>query len=242
MINASLLHCPFEVVLVAPETANPGPLAVIFPDIWGVRAAMVTIAKTIAELGATVVVPNFYDTFGYKLGTIDGLPNVVAKENENHLLALGDKLTDEDVVSSTRAMLHCLKDGVAPNGATSLAVGFCMGARHVLRVAERYPEDFRVMACLHGTDMLPETPQARASMKKSIRGDLYFGFGSGDPYTPPEEIKRVRRAFNRDKVDMAIRVHRGANHGYAVPDRPHYDSNSAQIDFEQIAKMITLAR
>ncbi|MBZ9765054.1 dienelactone hydrolase family protein [Mesorhizobium sp. CA8] len=241
MINVSLLQCPFEIVLAAPDTTNPRPLVVVFPDIWGVRKSMVTIARTIAELGVTVVVPNFYEAFGYRIGTTDDLPDMVAKESENRLLGLGDKLSDEDVVSSTGAMLRCLKKDFAPRATSFVAVGFCMGARHVLRVAERYADDFRVMACLHGTDMLPQAPKARASMKKSIRGDLYFGFGSGDPYTPPEKIKRVRAAFDRDKVDLAIEIHPGANHGYAVPDRPHYDRKAAERDFAHIAKMISLA-
>src|SRR4029079_5033648 len=97
----------------------------------------------------------------------------LSEERKEMVRAPGRALSDAMVVEDTGAMLKMLAQersvGPGPVG----ALGYCMGGRHVFRVAGAYPDRFKANACLHGSDLgVPGNNPPPFSAAKSL-GGLY---------------------------------------------------------------------
>ena len=69
------------------------------------------------------------------------------------------------------------------------------------------------------------------------RGAPYCGFGEKDRHTPPATVDTLARTLPASGVSYRYQVHKGADHGYALPDRDVYDKQSANRDWEIIFAM-----
>ncbi len=232
-----------ETFITHPEQGGPFPPVVVFMDVWGVREQLFDIARRIGTVGYAVVVPNFYYrkggiTFDYRHpdGKTISLKALDAAEQEK-ILAFLSHLTDELAVSDTGAVLDYLASDEAVRPGPAGSVGYCLGGRLVIRAAGAYPGAFRASASLHGTRLVTETPESPHLDASRMTGEIYCGFGELDRYTPPDVIAAVRDSFAGTAVDYRDQVHRGADHGYAIPDRDVFDKTAAERDWEQIFAM-----
>jgi carboxymethylenebutenolidase len=116
-------------------------------------------------------------------------------------------------------------------------IGFCMGGRHVFRAAANFPHRFRASVSLHGTDLVTDSADSPHLSAKNAHGELYCGFGEKDRFTPPSTIRAIESALRGTKVGFRHEVHKGADHGYALPDRDVYDKQAANRDWELIFQM-----
>jgi carboxymethylenebutenolidase len=141
------------------------------------------------------------------------------------------------VVDDTGAILDFLGRGepVRPGGVG--AIGYCMGGRHVLCVAGHFPERVRASASLHGTSLISDAPDSPHRLVKQFRGELYCGFAETDPYAPLSMVKELDELLRPCPVDYHYAIHRGAQHGYALPNRDIFDPHGAARDWEQIFAM-----
>jgi carboxymethylenebutenolidase len=113
-----------------------------------------------------------------------------------------------------------------------------MGGRHVLRAAGAYPDRFRATVSLHPTRLVGDDgPDAPYRDAPKCRGAVYIGWGERDHYTPPEVIETVGTAFRGQPVAYDELVHRGVDHGYAIPDRDVFDKHAAARDWERAFAM-----
>jgi len=229
--------------LVRPESGGPFAPVVIFMDIWGVREQLFDIARTIAAVGYAVAVPNLYYRMGdlhfdYRNpdGTTASLKDL-PEEEQKKLQDIWGQLTDPMAISDAGALIARLGEEDDIDTSVAGSVGYCMGGRHVLRVAAAYPETFRASASLHPTRLVREGTDSPHRDGGKVRGDFYVGFGEMDHYTPPEVIAGVRAGFNGQPANYFDTVHKGAAHGYAIPDRDVYDKHAAFRDWEQIFAM-----
>lgn len=229
--------------LTQPETGGPFPPVVLFMDIWGVREQLFDLARHIASVGYAVAVPNLYyrwgDTsFDYRRpdGSTTSLKDL-PQDEQDKLQAFRTQLSDAMAVADTGALMARLgqEDTIRPGPAGS--IGYCMGGRHVLRVAAAYPDVFRASAALHPTRLVVEGKESPHREAGQVRGAFYAGFGETDHYTPPEVIAGVRAGFNGQPADYFDEIHPGAAHGYAIPDRDVYDKRAALRDWELILAM-----
>ncbi len=232
-----------DTFLVHPETGGPRPAVVIYMDIWGVREQLRDIARQIACVGYAVAVPNLYYRkggvhFDYRNpdGTTASLKDL-PEEEQQKLQDFWTHLSDPMAIADTGALLYHLDGLDAVKTGPVGSVGYCMGGRHVLRVAAAFPERFRATASLHPTRLVTDAPDAPYRDAPKVRGTYYSGFGELDHYTPPEVIAAVGDAFAGQDVNYIERVHAGAHHGYAIPDRDVYDKRAAYRDWEIIFDM-----
>ena len=144
---------------------------------------------------------------------------------------------DAMVVEDTGAVLKFLQgaEPVKPDAVGS--IGYCMGGRHVLAAAVRYPEHFKASASLHGTDLISERPESPHLHVARLRGELYCGFAELDPYAPLPMVRQLDELLKPCPVRYGFEVHKGAEHGYALPDRDIFDKKAAERDWELIFAM-----
>jgi carboxymethylenebutenolidase len=141
------------------------------------------------------------------------------------------------VVDDTGAILDFVAKGepVRPGGVGT--IGYCMGGRHVLCVAGAYADRMRASASLHGTYLISDAADSPHRLAKEFRGEMYCGFAETDPYAPLSMVAELEALLRPCPVDYRHAIHRGALHGYALPNRDIFDAAAAARDWEMIFAM-----
>jgi carboxymethylenebutenolidase len=233
-----------DTFVVHPSDDRRCPPVVIYMDVWGLREELFDIARRIATVGYYCVVPNFY----YRQGKIRN----ECRNEKNQMITLErldeprraqvlaplSHLTDSMVVEDTGKILSFIDaDRCArPNSAIG-CIGYCMGGRHVFRVTARYPDRFKASVSLHGTELVSDSVDSPHLDVLTATGEIYCGFGEKDRHTPRSAIATLDRVLQSRGVRYRYEVHRGADHGYALPDRDVYDKHCANRDWELIVAL-----
>lgn len=233
--------------LAMPETGGPFPPVILFMDIWGMREQLRDVARSVAAQGFACAAPSLY----YRSGDVhfdhrhdDGKTKsifVLDDADRQLMLDYAGHLTDEMAVSDAFALIQHLRtvDGVGQGYAGCF--GYCMGGRHVVKVAAAHPEIFRATASLHGTALVTEDPASPHRGADRIQGEIYFGYGGLDSYTPPDVIAAVRTAFEASPAVLHEKIHKNTDHGYAIPDRDVYSESASAADWQTIFEMFRRA-
>lgn len=230
-----------ETFIVHPEQDAPFPAVVIYMDVWGIREELYDIARRIATVGYYVVLPDLYHRQGrvrtefrndrrqtISMDRLTGEQRAVA-------LAPLEKLSDAMVIEDTRALLDFLAGEKTAIPGPMGAVGYCMGGRHVFRVMGAFPERFRACASLHGSVTVTSGADSPHLDAAKAGGELYCGHAEHDRHSQPPILKVLNET--PWKGQYRYRLHQGAHHGYALPDRDVHDKQAANRDWETIFAM-----
>lgn len=229
--------------LAMPDTGGPFPPVVLFMDVWGMREQLRDVARFVAAEGFACAAPSLY----YRNGDVhfdhrheDGRTKsifVLDEDDRQRMLDYAVHLTDEMAISDAHALITQLRNIDGVGGGFAGCFGYCMGGRHVVKVAAAHPDIFRATASLHGTYLATDAPDSPHLGAAEIEGEIYFGYGERDSFTPPDVIAAVRTAFKQSPAVMHEQVHSDTDHGYAIPDRDVYNSAAAAADWETIFGM-----
>lgn len=235
---------PMRVFTCRPEAGGPCPLVFIFMDFWGYREELHDIARRVAAVGYYAVVPDFYhrlgsavlnefrDAEGRTLSVFKLAPEQLEKAMEP-LRAL----TDSMVLNDVGAVLQALEKDEAASGGPAGSIGYCMGGRHAIEAAERWPDRFKATACLHGSYLISERPESPHLALGRLRGELYCGNAEHDITAAGDMIERFEFMLRDLPVRSQSVMHAGAYHGYALPSRDVFDKSAAERDWEMIFAM-----
>src|SRR5262245_52489615 len=233
-----------ETFITHPEQDGPFPPVIFYMDVWGVREELYDLARRVATVGYYGMVPDFYyrqgkirSTYVNDQGKRISLGRL-SKEDKEKVLAPAAKLADSMVVEDSGAILKFLQAGGEPVKPEAVgAIGYCMGGRHVMQAAVAYPDRFKASASLHGTTLISDQPDSPHLGVAKLRGELYCGFAAFDHYAPPPMIEQLGELLKPCAVKYTQAIHKGAQHGYALPDRDIYDKKAAERDWELIFAM-----
>jgi len=232
-----------ETLVSHPEQDGPFPPVIFYMDVWGVREELYDLARRVATVGYYCMVPDFY----YRLGKVRSTYindkgerislNRLSKEEQDKVLAPALKLADSMVVQDTGAILQFLRNGGDPVKPDAVgAIGYCMGGRHVMQAAVNYPQ-FRASASLHGTMLISDKSDSPHLGLKNLKGELYCGFAEFDHYAPMSMIQQLGDLLKSCDVRYTHEIHKGVEHGYALPDRDIFDKRAAERDWELVFAM-----
>ena len=232
-----------ETFVTHPEQGGPFFPVILYMDVWGVREELYDLARRVATVGYYAMVPDFYyrqgqirSTFINDAGERISLARL-SKEDQAKVLEPASKLADSMVVEDTGAILKFLRDAGDPVKPQAVGgIGYCMGGRQVMQAAVRYPE-FRASASLHGTTLISDRPDSPHLGVEKLRGELYCGFAEFDHYAPLPMIDELGALLAPCQVKYTREIHKGAEHGYALPDRDIFDKRAAERDWELIFAM-----
>ena len=243
MIDIATPDGKMETFVTHPEDGGPFPAVVVYMDIWGVREELFEIARRIATVGYCCVVPDFY----YRQGKIRHLfrdddnrmisLHKLDEETRNEVMAPRRKLSDAMVMRDTGALIEFFRGEEQVRDGAAGCIGYCMGGRHVMCAAGRFPETFTASASLHGTNLITDQADSPHLLAEKFRGELYCGYAENDPFTPPPLVARMAELLTPSAVEYRHQVHAGADHGYALPDRDIFDARAAARDWEIIFAM-----
>ena len=226
-----------------PSDGNPHPLVIIFMDIWGLSEELFGIARRVAGEGYYCVVPNLFyrgGKFSYEPRDADGrmlsfvkLPQDIQKG----MRARADRLNRETLRVDVAAILEfCKHEPVSVQAAGS--IGYCMGGREAFFAAQEFPDCFRATASLHGSRLAIAANDSPHRLTHKMRGEVYCGFAEFDQGAPPDVVRAVEQALGSVAgLTFKSRLHPGAHHGYALPDRDIHDHQAAEQDWADIFAM-----
>ena len=243
LINILTPSGAMETFITHPDRSGPFPVVIIYMDIWGVREELYDLARRVATVGYYCMVPDFY----YRNGRVRhdyrnerGQTLSTAVLDAGRLAAVRasrDTLTDAMVEDDTGAILDFLASGEPAHPGAMGCIGYCMGGRHVFRVAARFPERFRATASLHGTHLVTDQADSPHTGMAKMQGELYCGFGETDGHAAPPIRKTLDETAKGCGVVYRPQLHLGADHGYALPDRDVYHKQAANRDWELMFAM-----
>jgi carboxymethylenebutenolidase len=240
------IHTPsgaMETFITHPLENAPHAAVIIYMDVWGVREELYDIARRVAGAGYYCMVPDFY----YRQGKI----RHELRDQNNRMISLERlneeqkemvrvpmrRLTDEMVLDDTQSILNFIDAGAPVRRGATGVIGYCMGGRHVLRAAGRFPHQIKASACLHGTNLVTERNDSPHLAARQAQGELYCGFGEKDRYASQATIEALDRTLRGGALRYRYEAHRNAQHGYALPDRDVYDGHAAGRDWEHMFAM-----
>lgn len=232
-----------ETFVTHPSENGPFPAVIIYMDMWGVREELLDIARRVATVGYYCMVPDLYyrkgrvrNAFRNERGQMLSFEKLDEKSKRAVLAPMQD-LTDAMVVEDTASMLDFMDRGEPVRPGPVGSIGYCMGGRHVLCVAGKFPRRLRASACMHGVNIVTDRKDSPHLSAMMAEGELYCGYAERDKFAPPAVIRTFDEALRGCNVRYRYEVHRGAEHGYALPDRDVFDKHAANRDWELIFAM-----
>jgi len=230
-----------ETFAVHPSEGGPHPAVILYMDVWGIREELLDIARRIATVGYYCVVPDFYYRQGRVRNEFRNEKNQMIsldrldEQRKQLVLAPLAKLTDAMVIEDTDCVLRFIDRGEPVRPGPVGVVGYCMGGRHVFRVMGHFPQRIRASACLHGSLIVTDDGDSPHLSAMKGAGELYCGLAEKDRHAQMPTIK----ALNETSWNLQYRyeLHKGAHHGYALPDRDVFDKHAFNRDWELIFAM-----
>ena len=217
---------PLGVVLTRPSGGGSYPVVVMFHDGPGLRDANRINAKRIAAYGYAVVMPDRYHRHG-DFQFVDPYVMRTAGPDDERIKAFRTMFgatTDDHMRTDVAALLLWIRSQAACRTGKMGAIGYCIGARTVLRTMADHNDVFSAGVCFHPSFCSDGAEQSPHLSIPGLQGRLYVGIGTEDKLQSIE----MNQPF-LDAVTAAggeVDIFEGADHGFAVPGPAYHDSSA----------------
>ena len=231
------LHIPsegggMETFIVRPERGSH-PAVFFLMDAPGIREELRDMARRLASVGYSVLLPNLYYRGGRD--TVYG-PEVLVHGSPEHqrMRAVRTKMTIPPVLDDVAALLAFADsaDGVR-RGAVGVH-GYCMSGPYALAAAARYPERVAAAASFYGTWLISDAVESPHLSLGKARGELYIACAEIDDLAPLPMVAELRTLFAAAGTPGELEIYAGVHHGFAFPQRPVYDKAGAERHWERL--------
>ncbi len=220
------------VVVTQPaEAANAGddwPVVLLFMDAPGIRPATRDFMARLASNGYKVVAPDLHHRHGRLLHFE---PSDLAENPDARPTMTGwiTSMTDDQIQHDGACGLAAAE--VSPD--TPIAViGFCLGARAVIRALERQPDRVVAGAAWHPSFLADDGADSPHLSATDLRQPLYLGIGEADQVQSIAMHQPFLDAVaSLDNVE--VRTFPGADHGFTWPGYPTYNEAAAETSWDR---------
>jgi carboxymethylenebutenolidase len=211
-----------------PEGDGPFPVIVYFHHGPGLDDGSKESMQRLANAGYYVVSPDRYYREGPWL-TFDpaamrsGIPEADELRKRMFSILLGT--TDDMVESDLKALVAALDGEPAARSGPMGVIGFCIGARSVLRTIANHPDVFAAGVALHPSFCTTKDDDSPHLGVAPYSGYLYVGFGAEDKMQAAADNEAFIDATNQLSDGRGLaEVHDGADHGFAVPGGAYHEA------------------
>jgi carboxymethylenebutenolidase len=213
---------PMGVHIVRPDCDGPFPVIVFFHHGPGLDDGSKQTMARIAGWGYDVVTHDRYHRAEPWYAMTSRSDDEIKK-----MFGLVQGTTEDQVAEDLTALLEWLADDPAARGGAMGCIGFCIGARSVLRTIRDRGDQFRAAVGLHPSFCTTDAPDSPHLGVASYTGSLYIGFGSADTMQPASANTALIEATNALPKGEA-EVHDGADHGFGVYGRAYHEAAAAR--------------
>ena len=224
--------------LHVPEGEGPWPAAILYPDAGGLRDTLREMGERLTSLGYVTLVPDIY----YRSGGFApfDLPSAFGDPAEmERLMGLVRSVTADMAIRDARAQVGFLTALPETMGEAVGTTGYCIGGRLSLLAAGSQGNRVAAAAAFHaGSLAAPDQPGSPHLLAGAMTATVYVGAATGDASFPPDQHDRLEQALTAAGVAHTIETY-PAEHGFAVPDNPHYDPAAAERHWEVLANLFS---
>lgn len=208
--------------------AGAAPGVLVWPDIFGLRAAFRQMGRRLAESGYSVLVVNpFYRT--KHAPTAPENPDFNDPATRTALMALAGSLTPQTAVTDARAFVGWLDGQPSVHKHRKMGTtGYCMGGPFTMRTAAEFPARIGAAATFHGGGLVTDRPDSPHLLIPKMKAHFLIAIAENDDQRQPEVKNVLREAFARAKLPAEIEVYAGTKHGWCPPDSRVYNDAQAE--------------
>src|SRR5262252_8713058 len=219
-----------ETFSVRPDRAAHPPVLFLM-DAPGIREELRDMARRLATVGYSVLLPNLY----YRAGrdTKYG-PEVLVHGSPEHqrMRAVRTKMTIPPTMQDVGAMIAYLDTRAEMKPGPIGAHGYCMSGPSALAAAARYPDRVAAAASFYGTWLVSDAIESPHRSLAKVRGELYISCAEIDELAPLPMVEELRGLFGKAGCPGALELYPRVHHGFAFPQRKVYDKAAAERHWE----------
>jgi len=218
--------------IVHPERGGPHPVVLFFMDAPGIREELRDMARRLATSGYYVMLPNLF----YRSG-VEELGNFIGEEGaavRKKMFALISTLSIPLVMADGDALLAFAdRDPAASKGAVG-TLGYCMSGQYAIAAAGHRPDRIRAAASIYGVRLKTDAEDSPHLAAAKSQAEIYVAWAETDHYAPLEELAPFQAALREAGVKHEVELYKGAEHGFAFPERPAYNKDAAERHWERL--------
>jgi carboxymethylenebutenolidase len=218
-------------------SSGTAPGVLLWPDIFGLRPAMRTMGKRLAESGYAVVVVNpFYRTKKAPTaaqGAATPIPD---------LMPLARALNEQTQMTDAKAFVAWLdqQPSVAKNRKIGTQ-GYCMGGPIAFRTSAAAPDRVGAVASFHGGGLVTDQPSSPHAQASRTKAQFLIAIASNDDQRAPTEKDVLKETFTKANLPAEIEVYTGAAHGWCPPDSGVYNEPQAEKAWSRLLALYAKA-
>jgi carboxymethylenebutenolidase len=221
-----------------PDEGHTRAAVILYMDAFGVRPALGSMARRLAEGGYLVAIPNLY----YRSGPFAPFdPAQVFDEGPERKRFKGmiASISDSMVMRDTALVIGAIDEERRTGDRTRFAaLGYCMGGGFALSAAGAFPDRMAAAACFHGGSLATDKPDSPHLLAPRIRGRVYIGVAAVDPSFSREQQTRLQAALDDAGVNYVLETYEGARHGFAVTGHPAYNHAAAERHWQTLTQFL----
>jgi carboxymethylenebutenolidase len=218
--------------IVYPERGGPHPVVLFYMDAPGIREELRDMARRLASVGYYVMLPNLYHRSGVEeLGDFIG---EAGTETRKTMFALMATLNIALVMEDTDRLVAYAGADPAARADVIGTVGYCMSGQHAISAAARFPDRVRAAASIYGVRLKTDAPDSPDLAARKGNAELYVAWAETDHYAPLEELPPFETSLREGCVKHEVELYKGAEHGFAFPQRPAYNRDAAERHWERL--------
>ena len=208
-------------------TASPG--VILWPDIAGLRASKMAMARRLAADGFAVLVANPYyrSVAGEQFADFEAFRAGGGFEKVRPWMAVN---TPEAVMDTARSVVTWLDAQDAVDSARGIGnQGYCMTGSWTIYSAAAVPSRVKAAASFHGGGLVGDGPNVPVNLLDDLADDakVLIAIARNDDARAPTDKDALRAAAAAAGADVEIEVYEG-DHGWTVLDSPVYAEAAAQ--------------
>jgi len=226
-----------EVVVPTPDgkadcyftrpSSGKHPGVILWPDAFGLRAAMRRMGDRLASSGYAVLVVNPY----YRKAKGQILPDgadFADPATRDTIMSMMGSLSPTTHVADAKAFVDWLdaQPSVARDRKMG-TLGYCMGGSITFRTAAARADRVGAAASFHGGGLVTDKPESPHLLIPTMKASLLIAIGQNDDEAEPHAKDVLRETCAKAKVPAEIEVY-PAQHGWCPPDMKVYDEVQAE--------------
>jgi carboxymethylenebutenolidase len=203
--------------------SGTAPGVLLWPDIFGLRPAMRTMGKRLAESGYSVLVVNPF----YRVKKAPTADQGAATPIQS-LMPLAGALNATTHTTDAKAFIAWLDQqaSVAKNRKMGTQ-GYCMGGPIAFRTAAA-SDRVGAIASFHGGGLVTPNPDSPHLMASKTKAQLLIAIAANDDQRAPTDKTVLKETFEKSGQPAEIEVYTGAAHGWCPPDSGVYNEPQAE--------------
>ncbi|MFP3915878.1 MAG: dienelactone hydrolase family protein [Actinomycetota bacterium] len=192
---------------------SPGRGILLLPAWWGLTRPVKSRADALADAGYTVLAPDL--ALGRRPSDEEEAEAVLADADPNRLVSL---------VTSSAALL------VERSAGTEIGVvGYGMGGSLGLWLSVRQPDLVSAVVSFYGSQVIDFAGAA---------ADYQIHLAEEDRFISDDEAAFMEATMGLEDLDVTIHTYPDTRHGFADPESPAYDRETARRAFDRAIRFL----